>query len=251
MTALYLRNPIFIIGSARSGTTLLAQLIGSHRDVAHWSEANTVWDPVLYPARLVNGQGWWQDNEPRQKEIKAIFGGYQAATIKSRFMNKTPYNTFRIPYLLKMFPEAKIIHIVRDGRAVSYSYALKILGKRQPSWEEGKPTGEPLEFDARLLKSAGIWKRSIEEVHHQDRELNLQERGILTETTYEDLCSDVNQTVAKICRRIDLDIERMGSISEIGPISIRNDTWRSALSDDMIDSLTQAMQPTLNMCGYS
>jgi hypothetical protein len=44
-----LHNPIFIIGTARSGTTLLVRLLGSHPDIANWSEANVIWDPTGYP----------------------------------------------------------------------------------------------------------------------------------------------------------------------------------------------------------
>src|SRR5687767_8932943 len=45
------RRPIFIIGCARSGTTLVNSLFAAHPEVAVWSEANDVWDPSWYPWR--------------------------------------------------------------------------------------------------------------------------------------------------------------------------------------------------------
>ncbi len=109
-----LKNPYFLIGSGRSGTTLLAGLLGMHRDVANWSEANEILDPQWYPWRPSNQhlppmefgpvaftKRWWQDAQQRQGEIRATFGAYQWLQRKSCFLNKSPFNTFRIPWRRK------------------------------------------------------------------------------------------------------------------------------------------------------
>src|SRR4051794_16959899 len=90
--SLRLHNPVFVIGCARSGTTVLSQWLDSHADVANLSEANDIWDPSGYPyARSRNGresppswinpetytERWWKDNQNRQTEIRAIFAVYQ------------------------------------------------------------------------------------------------------------------------------------------------------------------------------
>ena len=36
-------------------------------------------------------------------------------------MDKSPRNSLKIPFVRKIFPEAKFIHIVRDGRDTSLS----------------------------------------------------------------------------------------------------------------------------------
>ena len=51
-------------------------------------------------------------------EIKSIFGTYQSLARRDVFLNKTPFHSFRIPYLREYFPDAKLIYIRRDGRAV-------------------------------------------------------------------------------------------------------------------------------------
>ena len=52
-----LRNPVFIIGSGRSGTTLLINTLAVHDDIATYSgEANDLWHPQTYP---------WRDSKHR------------------------------------------------------------------------------------------------------------------------------------------------------------------------------------------
>jgi hypothetical protein len=45
---------------------------------------------------------------------------------RSRFVDKTLQNCFRVRLLNSIFPDAKFIHIIRDGRAVAFSILNKI-----------------------------------------------------------------------------------------------------------------------------
>ena len=43
-------RPVFVVGTGRSGTTLLVKILKSHRDLVPYpSEANELWHPNLYP----------------------------------------------------------------------------------------------------------------------------------------------------------------------------------------------------------
>lgn len=54
---------------------------------------------------------------------------------KKRFLSK--YTDFpRMKYLMKAFPNARFIHIVRDGRAVAASYQTKIEKNKWNTWNE-------------------------------------------------------------------------------------------------------------------
>jgi hypothetical protein len=45
-----LKNPFFFVGCGRSGTTLLADLLASHPDIAVYPyEANEMWHPTSFP----------------------------------------------------------------------------------------------------------------------------------------------------------------------------------------------------------
>ena len=45
---------------------------------------------------------------------------------RSRFVDKTLLNCFRVRLLNAIFPDAKFVHIIRDGRAVAFSILNKI-----------------------------------------------------------------------------------------------------------------------------
>ena len=47
-------------------------------------------------------------------------------------MNKNLQNSFRVRLLNLIFPDAKFIHIIRDGRAVAFSILNKADGATSP-----------------------------------------------------------------------------------------------------------------------
>ncbi len=92
------KNPLFIIGCARSGTSLLTRLLSQHKSIANWSEANDIWDPYGYPWRYSNlatlpieftpiefTDRWWRAAEPRGQEVQAVFGAFQWLLKKKSF----------------------------------------------------------------------------------------------------------------------------------------------------------------------
>lgn len=258
------RNPIFIIGCARSGTTILANLIGQHRDVINWSELNDLWDPNGFPWHRSSGETppiwidpvaytarWWRDTEPRQREIRALFGAYQTLNGKPVIVNKTPLNTFRIPYLLQIFPAARFIHIIRDGRAVVNSYTRKQQYKMQTN---------PAAFDAAGLSSetgplsetlAIFWQTNIDEVDRQDAALKLSEQGMLLTCTYEALCANPREELAAVARYMGVDPARFDPAVYEVPLRNQNHKWRESFTDAEAARLTELMEPALSNKGYA
>lgn len=259
-----LRNPVFVIGCARSGTTLLNDLMARHRDIAALSEANDVWDPSGYPwhrsARetppiwldpAAHTARWWRDAQPRQREIRAIFGVYQALLRKPVFLNKTPLNTFRLPFLLEIFPQARFVHLVRDGRAVTYSYTRK-QGKAIQQYPDAYAgLGMDHSSEALALQLAAFWRQNIEEIERQDAALELQARGRLLTIAYRDLCADVSDTLAQISDFIGVDPARFHQDTWQVKVNNRNTKWQSAWSDTTQDRIVAQMEPTLSQWGYT
>lgn len=113
-------NPIIIIGSARSGTTMLGEILSKHPNIAYWVEPKYIWkyrNPNIY-------------NDTREaheatnlvvKYIRRKFLKYQYTSKKLRFLEKTPSNCLRISFINEVYPGAVFINIIRDGRDVALS----------------------------------------------------------------------------------------------------------------------------------
>jgi hypothetical protein len=259
-----LRNPVFIIGCARSGTTMLASLLDCHRDAANWSEANHIWDPGWYPWKpsyfdkvpmefdpVSFTKRWWSDAEPRQKEIKAIFGAHQWLRQKSYFVNKSPFNTFRIPLLHSIFPGAKFIHLVRDGRAVVFSHAKKLSNEQKlQEWPEPYRTKFSQSFEELLLWLSNFWKTSAKEVERQDQTLKLSDSGLFLEVSYEQLCTDKEASLAGICKFLGLENSRFTSRVQLKKLMNQNQKWQKALSSEIAGKMSDNMEPMLKRKGY-
>ncbi len=115
-----MRSPIFIVGTARSGTTLLARMLSAH--------------PAIFIKNEIPGVRLIFNRHAAEKEIfssfdheMAKFYGYNLHTFmkrenKKRWGLKDPELTYCLHCLEKNFMDAKVIFIQRDGRGVVNSY---------------------------------------------------------------------------------------------------------------------------------
>jgi len=111
---------VFIVGSPRSGTTLLQNLLNHHPQIAEWYEPYYLWEK-FFP---VPESDIWDNNYLTKKNINRIsteFNLYRKKTKRPIIVDKTPTNSFNIDIISKIFPEAKFIHIIRDGRDATLS----------------------------------------------------------------------------------------------------------------------------------
>jgi Sulfotransferase family len=126
------RNPIFIVGAARSGTTILAEILAHHPEVAYWVEPKYIWR-----YRDAGARSDVRPPEAATPKVKSYirrkFEDFLEKSGKSRFMEKTPSNCFRMAFMREVFPEAKFVVIYRDGRDVTLSAAKKWTSKPDPT----------------------------------------------------------------------------------------------------------------------
>lgn len=144
-------RPFFIVGSPRSGTTLLRFMLGSHSRLAvpdetgflpflrrdpdqrlDVSETTAVLERIgrlnrFWKGIVSDGPAFYASlPQPRLPFLlDALYrqqGGLPPAT---RWGDKTPLYIRYIPQLLAIFPRAQIIHVVRDGRDTSLSARAK------------------------------------------------------------------------------------------------------------------------------
>lgn len=110
-------NPIFIIGMPRSGTSLLEQILSSHSKIYGAGELN-------YLQKIIDKIGLEIPSDPSKYflEIRKYYSDEIHKISNSHFIiDKLPSNFRWVGFILKSFPEAKIIHIKRNPMAVCWS----------------------------------------------------------------------------------------------------------------------------------
>ena len=137
----------FIVGVGRSGTTLLRLMLDAHPDLAIPTETHFI--PALLQVvettgdreaalRLLAGAATWPNLGVEIAAVaeafsrldpftpggaaRAVFGLYAEAQGKPRWGDKTPPYRASMSEIARALPEARFIHIIRDGRDVALSY---------------------------------------------------------------------------------------------------------------------------------
>ena len=119
-----LNKPIILIGTQRSGTTMLGRFLSMHPHIAYWVEPNPIW--IWGNERLPDDVMTIKHARPEVVvHIQEQFSTFTSHAGKQRFCEKTPNNCLRLKFVKSVLPDALFIHIVRDGRAVVRSSEKK------------------------------------------------------------------------------------------------------------------------------
>jgi tetratricopeptide (TPR) repeat protein len=106
-------TPVFIVGVPRSGTTLTAELLARRPFVRNRGELNAIWK--LAQRLPANGA-------PDRAMLDAMAAEYEAQLKLDDsgdarwFIDKQPLNLVHVDLILALWPNAKIIHCVRNAR---------------------------------------------------------------------------------------------------------------------------------------
>lgn len=107
-------RPVLVVGCHRSGTTLLHDALACSPELASLGdEAPVLWEAFHHPSR----HGWSSNalgaDDVTEGERKWVYRVVQAVTGRLRFLEKTPSNCLRIPYLNELFPDATFVFLRR------------------------------------------------------------------------------------------------------------------------------------------
>jgi hypothetical protein len=256
-----LKNPVFLLGVARSGTTVLADLLGAHPQIANWSELNRLWDPAGYPWETSNhsrrpdwadphgfARAWWAETMPEHRQaIRRALGVYQAFARRPVLLNKSPMHTFRALPLRELIPQARFIYLVRDGRAVVHSYAGKIAPKIAQAPEAYRRHGLMLDRDDLLVALARHWQAAQRQ--YEEYQACLPAACLLA-LRYEDLCAEPRSALTSVFRFVGADPERF-DWSRVSVLADQNEKWRAGLPQPALMQAEQAMAEGLARWGYA
>lgn len=113
------RSPAFLLGFARSGTTLMDTILGAHRDIEVLEEAPTLSRVIrqlgeqrcAYPEQLGTLKARQLDELRQSYFASAAAAG--AALDGRLLIDKNPLSTAHIPLITRLFPDAKVILAIR------------------------------------------------------------------------------------------------------------------------------------------
>lgn len=127
----YCPDPVFVIGSPRSGTTALARALGTHGAFFVGDETFFLWE--LFAQRRLEevfarwagrpSSSWLRREGVAEGEFLAAAGLGINALFTSRagerrWVDHTPHHCHMADTLAGMFPGARFVHVLRDGREV-------------------------------------------------------------------------------------------------------------------------------------
>lgn len=207
----------FVVGVGRSGTTLLRLMLDAHpalaippetgflADLRRASEEGR--DSQADLVEVIASHWRWDDYGLERADVleraehhraageacvqaalRGFYEAYAARQDKPRWGDKTPVYVRRLRHVHHALPEARFIHIYRDGRDVSLSRVNTLA----------------LTDDVTMAKSARVWKRSIRRARRQGEKLGPE---LYAEVRYESLVADPEPELRRICEHIGLDFD--------------------------------------------
>jgi hypothetical protein len=252
---------VFIIGVGRSGTSLLQSMLHAHPDVAFLPETHffrhylarpySRWNHERAGAKsfrstLASDDEYQRAGIPAEELLAPFLNGTRAFNLAATYTRllqlyrdreevsvigeKDPRLIDYLPQVWHVFPEARILHIIRDPRDV-------LLSRMKAEWSAGRPDWlHALTYRAQIRRGRKQGRRSFGTQYMEIR--------------YEDLLAEPEQSLRKVADHVGVpyseamlafqrsaeelvhESERAWKEETTGPL-LRDNTgkWRKGLSD--------------------
>ena len=210
------RDPLFVVGMNGSGTTMLLDNMSRHPElyafpresrIIPWLIASVaalgdlkdddnfykLWRMVIdqHVFEYENGNerigtpaNWREYSRDLKTVLNWVFGYFAAKEGKTRWCEKTPHYVQHIEKLAELFPGAKFIHMIRDGRDCAASFHRR--------WGR---TPQLTVFR---------WKKVLQEGRQQAAAISADR---YMEVHYEDLTTETEQWLNRICDFLDVPFD--------------------------------------------
>jgi LPS sulfotransferase NodH len=252
-------RPIIVVGCPRSGTTMLQLMLHAHGRIAippetrflltaYWQRSEfgdlgraenryrlARWI-VDRPATRFTDLGL--DGERIVREITAgpgtlgsalgvVFRAYARRFGKPRWGDKRPAYLQNLDVILRLFPNAQIINVVRDGRAC-------VASLREMSWHSED-----------LYGTIAAWARAVDDARRAARRLD---RSQWHQLRYEDLVADPHTVLSAVCDFLGEDYDpAMASPSALAEVAVpKFKTWHRRTHEPVTTQRVESWQQRLS-----
>jgi hypothetical protein len=201
----------FVVGVTRSGTTLLRLMLDAHPQLAIPPETHFLPDLIAAAgergaspeslAEVIVGDRHWGDFDLDADELRRRVGALESADPgeaartfyrlyaeregKPRWGDKTPQYLKSMASIQAVIPEARFVHLIRDGRDAALSRATRVLKDPPPQADVARR-----------------WKKRVLRAREDAAKLDHY-----LEARYEDLVTDPEATLRRICEFLDLEFD--------------------------------------------
>lgn len=190
---------VVIGGTPRSGTTLVRRILDRHPSLCCGPETSILLPGGMRIDQVASAYKWpaaelraLMAQSPSQGAfVDAFADRYRGQRGRTRWAEKTPLNVLSFDWVLERFPQARLVHVVRDGRDVVCSM------RQHPDrrWVDGVEVKElrPESVDTYMRR----WVR--------DTEAGIGRRGDphYIEVRYEDLVVDPEEVMRGLLEALD------------------------------------------------
>ncbi len=274
-----MREPVFLLGAPRSGTSLtysvllLSDRFPVYRGETHLLDVcKPIYGDISNPRKRKRFLAAWVESSQFHRsgldvaeflnlasrpfrhygEFLRLFMEQVALSQgKERWLEKTPGHIFEARNLLRWFPDARFLHVIRDGRDVA-------LSLRNKGWLSNR-RGDSM---SQLISAARLWYRAISHGRWLQREAG--ERYL--EFRYEDLVRRDPETLQRINHFIGSELDYARIDAEGGGALNGGDTtyqqkmiglsakgcyrWEREMSPEEQRVITHCLRPVLAEKGY-
>jgi LPS sulfotransferase NodH len=222
-------NIVWVLGSPRTGSTWLAQMMAAVEGNALWREPQfglvlRLRELVVNPQRRLSNQNFLLGDPYKEvwlRSMRNLFldgAGARFPDLEGLLVVKDPNASMGAPLVMEAFPESRLVFVVRDARDV---VASQLDASREGSWHGG------MGYQASLFDTG---EGDVVEQLARQYVINLEatkrayeaHRGPKSRVLYEELRPDALSGVGRIFDEIGAEVEA----SELEK-AVRRQDWES------------------------